>query len=324
MAHGIMDNDAIAYNNQNGKPWHDIGYANDGYMTAKEVLEHANLSWEVEKMPLQVPFGDEEILQVPNNFAMVRKDTKDVLGVVGNQYTPLQNVEAFDFFDSVVGEGEAIYDVAGSLYNGRKVFVVAKMPDFIRVGKDERDVIEKYVVLHNTHDGSSPVVALITPIRVVCNNTLTLALKGDRSAQVRIRHSRNVVSRVAQAHELLGITNRIYNQVGDIFNNMSKIQLNTEDMNAYFTAVMGKDGLDKVSTRTQNMITEMERLTFEGAGADYNGVRGTLWGAYNVVTEYVDHFKSYKENTPMMDALVFGSGATIKETAFKTAMALMK
>lgn len=322
MAHGIMENDTIAYNNQNGKPWHEIGYANDGYMTAKQVIEHANLGWEVEKFPMTVPYGD-TTLEVPNNFAMVRKDTHDILGVVGNQYTPLQNTEAFEFFDNIVDAGEAIYDVAGSLYNGRKVFVVAKMPDYIQVGQDDRDVIEKYVVLHNTHDGTSPVVAMITPIRVVCNNTLTWALKDSRTRQIRIRHSRNVVSRVAEASMLLGITNKIYTQLDGIFNQMSSVQLNTEQMNEYFLASLGKDALEKVATRTQGMVEDLFALVEEGAGVDYKGVRGSLWGSYNAVTEYVDHVKNYKEGTPKMDAILYGSGATIKENAFRQALKLV-
>jgi phage/plasmid-like protein (TIGR03299 family) len=326
MAHGIMTNDAIAYNNVNGKPWHEIGYSNDGYMTAKEVIEHANLGWEVDKMPLQVPvlndFGS-SILEVPNNFAMVRRDTMEVLGVVGNQYTALQNVEAFDFFDNIVDAGEAIYDVAGSLYNGRKVFIVAKMPDYIQVGQDDRDVVEKYVVLHNTHDGTSPVVAMITPIRVVCNNTLTWALKDSRTRQIRIRHSRNVGTRVAEASMLLGITNKIYTQLDDIFNQMSGVKMNTNQMNEYFLASLGKKALDQVSTKTQNMVDDIFRMVEEGYGVDYKGVRGSLWGAYNAVTEYVDHGKNYKSDTPKMEAVLYGSGATIKENAFSEALKLV-
>lgn len=313
MSHNV---EQMMYNKQNGKTWHGLGVAAEGLSDSHEVMEKAGLDWEVEKHPLQTEGG----IYVPDQYAMVRNSDNSVLGTVGSRYEPLQNKNAFEFFDPIVDRDEAIYETAGSLRGGRQVWLLAKMPDHIQVGNGD-DRIEKYVMLTNSHDGSKPVVAKITPVRVVCSNTLSWALKGSGS-EVRIRHTQSMRSQLQEAHKTLNVVNKIYAQLDQAYNAMLSTKVSTNDMDAYFNQVFNK-GRDEVATRTENTIDEVKRLLEEGAGVDMPELRGTMWHAYNAVTEYVDFYKDYRSGTDVTHAITFGSGATRKEKAFKHAMAMV-
>lgn len=317
MAHNILQHDQMMYNSKNGKPWHGLGNASDGLATAEEMLKLANLNWDVKLQPVFV--GDSV---VDGYKAVVRDDTNQVLSIMKSRYQPLQNTEALNFFDPLVERSEAIYETAGSIKNGRTVFLVAKLPDYIQPVKG--DLIEKYVLLTNSHDGSSPVIAKVTPVRVVCNNTLTLALKGD-GQEVRVRHTKGIVDNLTLAHETLGLINKVNSQVEEIFAKMAKVQMNTESAKAYFEMVFNvkKDEDGDSSTRSANMIQNVFELVESGKGTDIVGVRGSLYGMYNALTEYVDHHKTYRTKTDRTDALLFGSGAKLKEKAFTEALSLM-
>lgn len=317
----------MMYNNKNGKPWHKEGNAVDGLSTSAEAIGKAGLDWRAELKPLQTEGG----IEVPQSKAVVRSTDNKVLGVVGNRYRPLQNKEAFGFFDEIVGAEQAIYETAGSLNGGKKVWLLAKMPDFIQVGGGD-DVIEKYVLLSNSHDGSSPVHVLTTPVRVVCSNTLNLALSRKNSRRMSVRHTESMNERMKEAEKILGLVNNIYSQVDSIFNEMANKQLNTKQMENYFVDVFGRDEEGKPTTTTENLIWHnpdvegsgiISKLIDEGAGSDIKGVRGSVWGAYNVMTEFFDHHKGYSKNTEQLDAIWYGSGATKKEKAYKEAVKLL-
>jgi phage/plasmid-like protein (TIGR03299 family) len=235
----------------------------------------------------------------------------------------LQNSEAFKFFDTVVERDEAVYETAGSLAGGKKVWLLAKLPDYVRVGNGD-DVVEKYVLLTNTHDGSKPVIAKITPVRVVCNNTLNLALNTKRGMdEVSVRHSTNMVMNLEVASKTIGLVNKIYSQVEDIFNAMSESKLTVMEGEAYVKKALqlttSKDAPEELVTQSKITFDSVMGLVEHGAGTDMPMVKGTLWGYYNAVTEYVDHYRVLNKKTERMDALVFGSGAIIKERSLAVA-----
>jgi phage/plasmid-like protein (TIGR03299 family) len=187
MAHNIN------YNSQTGKysffsvkekAWHGLGQIVEQYPTSAEAIRHAGLDYEVAKSPLYtkasgviqtndgIEMGSTE-LAVPDCFATIRTDSNAVLGVVGKDYQIVQNREAFSFFDAIVGGGDGIlYETAGALGQGERIFITAKLPDYIRVGKGD-DVTEKYIFLTTSHDGSGSITAAFTPIRIVCQNSAT-------------------------------------------------------------------------------------------------------------------------------------------------------
>jgi phage/plasmid-like protein (TIGR03299 family) len=180
------------------KAWHNLGQIIDRYPTSSEAIQHAGLDYIVEKRPLftydtgnHSGHTDDDIIipeiEVPNYFATVRADTEQVLGVVGNDYEVVQNPEAFSFFDAIVGGGDGIlYETAGALGNGERVFITAKLPDYIKVGV--KDWIAQYLFLTTSHDGLGSITAAFTPIRIVCNNTLNAALQ-NHSGAIKIRHT---------------------------------------------------------------------------------------------------------------------------------------
>src|SRR5690606_14134757 len=153
-----------------------------------------------------------------------RTDTDEVLGVVGNDYKIVQNTEAFTFFDAIVGGGDGIlYETAGALGNaGQRIFITAKLPDYIRVGRE--DLIEQYLFLTTSHDGYGSITAAFTPVRVVCNNTLNAALRSTTNC-VKIRHTLGAAERLREAHKLLGITHQLAEDLGELFNHWSKIRI---------------------------------------------------------------------------------------------------
>ena len=152
-----------------------------------------------------------------------------VLGIVGKGYTPLPNAEAFTFFDPIVGENAAIYHTAGVLRDGERIWLLAKLPSQIVVAGD--DVADKYLLLANSHDERSAVQVKFTSIRVVCNNTLTLALQDGPT--IRITHTRNMQERFQQARRLLGLVEKGFTDLASTFQAMCKLNLSVKRLDEY-------------------------------------------------------------------------------------------
>lgn len=184
--------------------WHGLGTVVSAAQTSAEAIRLGGQDWTVTKRPLEAVMPDGDRKLVADAFAVVRDDTQNVLGVVGPQYTPFQNREAYDFMDAIVGEKLAVWESVGSLKEGRTVFMLAKLPSEIRVGRD--DVVKPYTLLVNTHDGTAAFKAFDTSIRVVCQNTLTMAFSAKSKREgVSIRHVGDLQGRVKQARAKLQI-----------------------------------------------------------------------------------------------------------------------
>jgi len=175
MAHNINydgQKDKHSFFSVKEKPWHGLGQIVDDYPTSAEALTFAGLDYEVGKLPNKhtLPSGKEIISGT--SFFTYRKDNEEVLGdSVGRDYEIVQNTEAFNFFDAIVG-GEGIqYETAGALGKGERIFITAKLPGYIKVGGE--DMIEKYLFLTTSHDGFGSITAAFTPTRVVCQNSAT-------------------------------------------------------------------------------------------------------------------------------------------------------
>ena len=205
-----------------GVPWHGLGTVLDKPATAEEAIQAARLDWQVKKLPLYASEGDGSLLRlpVPDKYAVARENSFDVLGVVGSSYTPVQNREAFAFFDPIVGKQAAIYHTAGALGKGERVWILAKLPDSIRVVGD--DITDKFLLLTNSHDGTSSLQVKFTPVRVVCQNTLSLAIN-QGGAGIKISHHTDIHQRLKAAEKMLGIVHHQFDELADTFREMVQV-----------------------------------------------------------------------------------------------------
>lgn len=300
-------------------PWHGLGLKLPKLATSAEAIEHAGLDYTVEKHPLYVLGDKNRLVEVDDYFSTMRTDTGAVLGVVGERYTVLQNTDAFGFFDALVGEKEALFETAGVLGRGERIWLLAKLPSFIRVGKN--DIVNKYLLLTNSHDGTSVVRCKLTPIRVVCNNTLTVALAGAEQ-EVRIRHTPAAVDKLKEAHKLLGLTNQLYQQLDTIFNRMQLRKVSAKELLDYVKTLVPDNPDVQCYTRTENIRERILELHETGPGADMT--RGTVFDLLNAISEYTDHVQHARNPEKRLKSVWFGSGADLKERAFKEAQALIK
>ena len=294
--------------------WHGQAIVLDHPATAEEALDVSGLNWEVSKEDMRLDSRD---VKIPNNFAIVRDIDSSILGVVGSRYHPLQNRDAFRFFDGIIQKGEAIYHTAGSLSGGKKIWILAKLPGEISVhGKDK---IEKYVLITNSHDGNSSIIAGFTAIRVVCSNTLNYALQGLENS-VYVRHTINAPDALSEAHRIMGMANESFSKVGSVFNQLSVSRINIDGFKDYLDKVFPTKAELKPG-RTDNMKVEVSKLyNGQAIGADIDGFGGTLWGAYNSVVEYADYRKKSKDR---LNSVWFGGGARLKERAFHEAVKMI-
>ena len=306
-------------------PWHGLGTKLEGPATSAEAIQAAGLDWRVAKIPLAA--SDGRTLQPVDRFAVVRmdlwgKDGGPVLGYVGSHYTPLQNRDAFRFFDDIVGEGAAIYHTAGALGHGERVWILAKLPEQIRVIGD--DVVDKYLLLSNSHDGSSCVEVKFTPVRVVCQNTLSLALRWGRT--IRVPHTRHVKDRLAEAADLLGVVENEFARAGMVFRRMAEIPVGGEALGWYLDQVFPYPEDRTDSARLARVTRDREWAGYffdQGEGNGAAKVRGTLWAAYNGVTEYVDHRVLDQTGDRRLASVWFGDGRRIKARAFAAAVQMI-
>lgn len=312
-------------------PWHKLGTRLSKPATAAEAIKAAKLDWDVRKVPLYACEGLNNCI-VPHRHAIIPtfawgRPNCPVFGIVGDSYEPLQNREAFAFFDPIVGEGKAIYHTAGSLGEGERVWVLAKLSDSIRVIGD--DITDKYLLLSNSHDGQSAVQIKFTPIRVVCQNTLTMALADGPT--VRAAHFPDLKQRLEHARELLGLIEQRYTTISQAFRGMAATQLTGERLTEYLMGVFPDPEPAKVKAdRYERAVKQAKenRLWsahfFEsGAGNRESGVIGTLWAAYNGVTELVDHRDTGFGTMRRLQNVWFGTGYSVKARAFNVAVEKM-
>ena len=335
-------------------PWHGLGTQAEALMTATEALKLGNLDWTVEKRPLynRTELGEVEVVE--NTYGVFRKQINEdgshswiALNrgtAVGRVWKPFQNIEAMDFLDELVQTQEAKIEVVGALGKGEKVWVLAKLPDSILI--NGVDKVDQYILIVNSHDGSGSLKIFLTPIRVVCNNTLTMALRG-RQGGYNIRHTGKLHDRLEQAREVLGIVNKDFLAWGEMAQSLVEVKLTEDEMESYFidvlnltvcdeefllnedgTIKLNKDGSPRRSNkgkRAQGMLNTLKGLLGNEKNT-LNGMEGTAWAAYNALTEAVDHnftrLANGKVSTKRMESALFGTYSRTKQKAFVKALEL--
>lgn len=275
-------------------PWHTVGQQTDGATTAQEALEMAQLNWKVKvsEEPVMTEVEGKKI-SLEHKFLTYRNHPKtglSALGVVGNRYTPIQNEEAFDFINHLVDESGAIYESAGSLGNGERVFMTLKLPNTMLLANGQ-DKIDQYILAINSHDGSSAFTVAVTPMRIVCTNQIRLALK-NAVAKISLKHTSGAKAKVEQARQTLGLVFQYQEAFEKEVQSLIERELSDADYKRFVEKLIPIPKVLEASARKLNSV-EATRSELMGLwkAPTQQLTPNTAWSAYNAVAEYVDWFK---------------------------------
>ncbi len=338
MAHHLFYNEQTekhSFFSVREKAWHGLGQIVEDYPTSGEAIRYAGLDYLVEKRPLftNTPPSEwyemaESIafpkIDVPNFFATVRTDNNAVLGVVGKDYEVVQNRYAFQFFDAIVGGDSGIrYETAGALGKGERIFITAKLPEYIKVGR--QDLIEQYLFLTTSHDGFGSITAAFTPIRVVCNNTLNAAMR-NHSNGIKIRHTASANDRLKQAHTLMGISHVMAGELEELFNYWTKVRITDKQVKKLIQLAMAPNkevisnlelGLaDKLSATYTNMVNNAYTYAMADPAQQMETTAGTLFGAYNAITGYYQNVRNFKDGDAKFKSIMDGTAKQRAQVTF--------
>jgi len=286
--HGIFGNDFM-FSGRGEVPWHGIGAVLDGVPSSDEAIREARLTWTVERKPI---YAEPETKQaVPGFVANVRSDTGEVLGIVSERYRVAQNRDVFAFADELVGGGKGgcSYETAGSLFNGRRVFMLVNMPE----GKIVGDEYRPYLCLSNSHDGSACLQIFLTGIRVVCNNTLSAALQSAKR-KMSIRHLSMMELRKGEAVRAMGAASRYFGELESFAARLAGRKVSVAKVLDRLFPVSGEMSKKQVSSNG-NVKDTIKNLLREKD--DLQNHKGTAWGAYNAIADYRSNARP-KRKTP--------------------------
>jgi phage/plasmid-like protein (TIGR03299 family) len=323
MAHEleIINGDASFFSVKE-KAWHNLGVVVEAAQTAEQAIKLAKLDYEVALAPAYGKVGD-DLLLCEKNFVSYRTDTNIPFGIVGSRYTVVQNWEAFEFFDSFINKGDAIFETAGVLGVGETVFITAKLPNPIVVTGE--DIVDKYLLLTMSHDGTASITATFTPVRVVCNNTLQMALRGAKN-KVSIRHTQSAQDKIRAASKLLGIINTNTIKTAEAYRAMAKTPCSEKQMGRLVASLFYSDKevfdlqerkmrpLEALGTVKYGKAKEIMQYYSEGAGQA--PIIGTMWGAYNAITGYYQNVAEYKDEEAKFHNIHTGLHAGVMSQAF--------
>lgn len=295
-------------------PWHKLGrfIEPDETLTSEQAIVAAGLDWTVDTKPLFLADGT----QAPSN-ATVRSDNGNILGVVGKNYTPLQNKNAFTFFDEFINSGQASFETAGSLKDGKKIWALAKInKDPLVIAGD--DIVDKYILLSNSHDGTTAVRAGFTPIRVVCANTMAMAHQKGTSQLIRIKHGKNVADNLERVAEIMNVANQQFEATAEQYRFLASRNINSTDLETFIKLVFtGPKYVELESqglTVNKRIIENVIPLFEKGRGNDMTEIKGTAWAAYNAVNEYLQYERGSDDDS-RLNSMWFGDGANLNQRA---------
>lgn len=273
------------------KPWHGLGTMVEEAPNSADALRLAGLDWTVEQKNIQLCGGS----KVPGYKANVRSSDGKILGVVSDRYRVIQNKEAFEFTDNIIG-GDVRYETAGSLNGGKKIWLLAKLPTTEIVG----DKTEPYLCFSNTHDGSGAVRVCMTPIRVVCNNTLNLALDSARRAW-SVRHTGSLQSKMHEARACLRMANTYMGALAEKADRMANTTITRDQLNMILDELFPVDE-HSTEREKQNVKKLRDEYMVCYFAPDLIKFRDTAWGAYNAMSDMITHnaplrkTENYREN----------------------------
>jgi len=340
MAHMV---ETMAYAGE--VPWHGLGRQVEADMTPEEMLEAAQLNWTVSKRPLYTinkpnvwnivdPTGEASFLPVESQHVLMRDTDNTVLSVAGNDYIPFQNHDVMGFFKKFTEAGSMSMETAGSLRDGKDIWGLAKLNSkTVLVGGDE---VNGYLLLNNSHEVGKAMTMMFTPIRVVCNNTLTLALQ-QGGARFRVLHVHMFDEEIISAAEnALGLTDNAMKEFSEQATFLSEHRATEAQLDDYVAELFqpktlierGKassnDNLPALRDEFKRTALAVRDAIETSPGSDMASAKGTWWGALNGVTYVTDHLKKSRVEGNGLHSAWFGSGANVKRRALDKALEYAK
>lgn len=298
------------------KPWHNIGteLSLEDQCNWEQTCIKSGLNWEVELTPLVTADTQAKV----SHFGVRRNTDGRILGVVGPRYHVLQNRDAFRWFQPFLAAKEASLNTAGSLAEGSRVWVLAKLnrdPIIIAPG----DEVEKFILLSHSHDGSLCVRIGWTPQRVVCSNTLAMAHRSDASKLIRVKHTRDMHQNLENIRETMNLANEEFEATAEQYKLLARKSINQADLKKYVQRVLKVEEGKEPSTRMKNTIDEIIGLCESGRGNNLPSVSGTYWTAFNGFNEYLN-YKRGNNQANRLNSLWFGDGANQNVNALDVAL----
>ena len=279
-------------NEGNGRfvPWHGLGTPVKNALTANEALVTAGLDWNVIQKPI---FTNDR--EVEGYKANIRDTDNSVLGIVSNKYRIVQNTEAFSWTEALLGKGTE-YETAGSLKKGRTVWLLAKLPQQLILG----DEVDPFLVFTNSHDGTGAVRVAVTPIRVVCNNTLNLALSKATRAWAT-NHVGDMLSKLKEAERALFLSEKYMTALSEEADILANTKISEDEMNKVLDEifVLDSDATERQKKRVESVKEEIMICTLAPDIAKY---MGTKYGFINAISDWAGHSEparktqNYQEN----------------------------
>lgn len=296
--------------------WHGLGTTLPAdapeRFSIDDSMRIAGLDWAVETTSILV-----DGKQVDGHKAVIRCDSREVLGVVGDRYHPLQNRSQFEWFKPFLDSGECQFETCGALKGGTIVWVLAKInrPD-ADVGNG--DNVRKYLLLTSSHDGSKATSVGFCPIRVVCWNTLSAGLNNGQSSLLKVKHTARQHSALSAIRETINLVNESFEATAAQYRKLAACNVNRSDIRKYVKLVLElPEDENAYSTRQSNILADIVSLCVSGVGNDGQ----SAWSAYNGVTQYLTH--SYGRNADSrLRSAWYGEGRRVNDRAFNLALQL--
>lgn len=293
---------------------HKFGLDISGCTTLEEGMQKANLDWSVRTERLVRPDGTPVEAK-----AVVRETDGKTLGVVGMRYKPLQNLEAFEFFRPFIESGEASLETAGSFFGGERIWVMAKL-NKAPIEVSSNDIINKYILLSNGHDGALAVRVGFIPFRLLCSNSLAMAWKNENSKSIRLVHSSNVQDNLEMLRDTMNAIDTKFEATAEQMRLLKRRAINRKDLEKYVEVSLGLEEIvddGRAATMRAQLMQKITELFEISPGAREAG--HTYWGAYNAVNYYLNHEKG-RSIDGRLNNLWFGQARNTDLHAFESAV----
>lgn len=294
-------------------PWHGLGVKVSNDLTPSQMMQKAGLDWTVEKQDMFIDNG----VKIPNRQALVRSSDSSIMDIVGKDWNPVQNEEAFEFFSEYVLAGDMEMNTAGALFGGSKIWALAKVKDSFDVLPG--DQIDSYLLFSNPHQYGKSIDVRFTPIRVVCNNTLSMSLAGQGVNAVKVNHRSEFNPEMVK--DQLGIASSKFAQYKEVAQFLASKKFSVDSMLEFYSSVF-----PHASRKTPTSVSELSKpakgcheVLETQPGAEY--AEGSFWQLVNSLTFYVDH-QAGRSTDNRLNSAWFGANANRKNLAMDKAIEL--